>query len=147
MEFRPYQGIGAMRFGATRQELDEVLGPPDSIEPDDIVKETRQRRGPLVLRFRGPFGTLKQVNRLRTIDISKGADVTFDGSNLISDPRIVEKLSALDDPIAKERAYMLFPKLGLCLGGYGKKKIPEGKLIIAFAKAALAEHIHLVETE
>jgi hypothetical protein len=144
LEFTPYVGIGPFVFGANRQKISKAAGEPDAFEIDDIMKETREERGKLVLTYRGPLDAMRQVNRLRRVEILKGARVVLDGIDLMHEAELIQKLSARDQRTVKADPYMLFPTLGLCVGGFGRK-IPEGKLVIAFAREALEEQERFVE--
>ena len=46
----------------------------------------------------------------------------------------IEDLKAIDSEFIEGKKYILFKNLGICIGGMTGKKIPEGKLLIAFDK-------------
>ncbi|WP_107812713.1 hypothetical protein [Neisseria sicca] len=46
----------------------------------------------------------------------------------------IEDLKAIDSEFIEGKKYILFKNLGICIGGMTRKKIPEGKLLIAFDK-------------
>ncbi len=136
---KPFVAVGPFRFGSTWQAIAKEHGVPDSFELDDIMHERREHRFGVVLHYRGPFGTGRYVNRLRSVLIPRGAHVVFNGIDIMHDREAVRELSAYDTPAHTENPYMIFPKLGLYLGGFGKAKIKERKLGYAVAQDALKE--------
>lgn len=55
---------------------------------------------------------------------------------LFADNAIAE-LKAKDPDCLEDSQYILFRKLGICIGGMLKRKIPEGKIVNVFAKDKL----------
>jgi len=140
LHFDPMVAIGPFGFGATWKTIEKMAGEPDFFDVDDVMKERRETRDKLVLYYRGPLGATRQVNRLRCITLHRGADVLFNGIDLMNDRAVVNKLSDLDKPLYPENPYMVFRELGLILGGFGRIKIKEKKLIMAYAKDARRDY-------
>ena len=128
-ELKPYIGISDFCFGATQAQIKKVGGEAALIEIDNIMKETRERRSGMI------FGYEKR--RLIRISVSKHVPITLNGNLIFPDCNPLEVLSAYDKAIEGSNATLLFKELGICLGGFTKERIPEGKLLIAFAKEML----------
>jgi hypothetical protein len=79
-----------------------------------------------LLRFLGlkPYETAffkVTVPKSDILELPQGIDIFNDGE-------AVSKLSRFDVPTPDNGKFMNFYKLGICLGGYGHKRIPEKKL-------------------
>ena len=68
------------------------------------------------------------------IPLQKSLKVFYEGIDILNDKESVMKLSEYDIPTADDGKFMNFYKLGICLGGFGKKRIPEKKLVTVFAE-------------
>jgi hypothetical protein len=73
---------------------------------------------------------------LESIDIplQESLKVYYEGIDILHDKESVMKLSEYDTPTTDDGKFMNFYKLGICLGGFGKKRIPEKKLVTFFAE-------------
>jgi hypothetical protein len=74
---------------------------------------------------------------LKSIDIplQKSLKVYYEGIDILHDTETVMKLSEYDIPTADDGKYMNFYELGICLGGFGRKRIPEKKIVTLFPES------------
>lgn len=128
-ELKPYTGIGDFCFGATQVQIKKVGGKAALIEIDNIMNETRERRLGMIFTY--------EKKHLIRITVSKHVPVTFNGISIFPDCDPVEILSEHDKAIEGKNGSLLFRELGLCYGGFTRRKIPEGKLLTAFSKDML----------
>jgi hypothetical protein len=136
---KPYVGIEddgrEINFNMTQKEVEKVLGEKAfKIEIDNIMNETREHRRACIYIY------IKR--KLVDITFTANNDLIINGIELFKEideltnkEEIVKKLKEIDTTAAEgTNGYMNFYKLGICLGGFGKKKIPEKKLVIVFCK-------------
>jgi hypothetical protein len=136
---KPYVGIEddgrEINFNMTQKEVEKVLGEKAfKIEIDNIMNETREHRRACIYKY------IKR--KLVDITFTANNDLIINGIELFKEideltnkEKIVKNLKEIDTTAAEGRnGYMNFYKLGICLGGFGKKKIPEKKLVRVFCK-------------
>jgi hypothetical protein len=129
---KPYVGIEdddkIINFKMSRKEIGKILGEKAfKIEIDNIMKETREHRRAMVYKY--------EKGKLVDITFTANVNLIINGLNIFTEDEIIEKLKKFDNPTAEgKNGYMNFYKLGICLGGFGKKKIPEKKLVRAFCE-------------
>ncbi|WP_046215237.1 hypothetical protein [Paenibacillus wulumuqiensis] len=121
----PYTGVNEYRFGMTPAQIKQIAGLPDDIVNDTIMKQIRETYGPLELIY--------THKKLTECIYRKEAEIFHEGIDLFRDEEVVAKLSAYDEPVRGGSGYMLFRKLGICLGGFHGKKIPQDRLVIVFS--------------
>lgn len=133
-----YKGVNEFTFGLTQEQVTELAGPADEVKPNHIRKNVIEMRGACRLEYRDQ-GKLKAVSILKS------------GTPIFNDIAVFEKggfekLCELEQPVGGiGQAYLLFKKLGLCLGGYAKKRIPEGKVLIVFAEDRLEYYENFID--
>lgn len=121
---KPFESIGDFVFGTSLEEIQEKYGKPARIVEDNIMNNKVEYRNACELVYENNklvYGyCLKDSNPvLGDIDIFKNS---------------IEDLKAIDSEFIEGKKYILFKNLGICIGGMTGKKIPEGKLLIAFDK-------------
>lgn len=139
LEFVPYKGLGDVKFGMSRAEVKAIMGPAEKVEEDDIMEHIRETRGPLEFFFDW------KKKKLDHIDAGKTASVSYNGKSLFQDPGALADVLAKDSSGKEGGGYRNFPKLGLLMGGFGKKRIPEGKVIIFYDKSKAQEIGNMTE--
>jgi len=122
----PYKSVGEYRFGMSREECTKALGRPEREKNDLPMGWFREYRGQVEAVFKG--------NKLILVYFGKGERVIVAGCSVLEDPGALETLMAHDKGSKMNGPYYLFPKLGLCVGGLGKRRIPEGKFAIIYAR-------------
>jgi hypothetical protein len=128
----PYIGIEddgkIINFKMSRKEVEKILGEKAfKIEIDNIMNETREHRRAMVYKY--------EKGKLVDITFTVNVDLIINGLDIFNEDKIIEKLKEFDIPTAEgKNGYINFYKLGICLGGFGKKKIPEKKLVRAFCE-------------
>jgi hypothetical protein len=115
-------------FGMSQQDVENVLGKPTSYEVNNLIDLTWEPRDGATF-FYGKNG-LQSVD----IPLQKSLKVYYNDIDILHDKESVLKLSEYDTPTANDGQYMNFYKLGICLGGFGRKRIPEKKLVTVFAE-------------
>jgi hypothetical protein len=124
---KPFIGINNFTFNHNEEEISRLNGEPFKIEINNIMKQTKEFRKGTELIFINSI--------LQDIYIKKTEPFFYQNINIFNDSDVVEQLSNFSRVVKGKRGtYFLFEDIGLCLGGFSKKKIPEGKLAIAFSK-------------
>jgi hypothetical protein len=112
-----------INFGMNQKNIENVLGKPVSYEVNNLIDLIWEPR----------LGTTFFYNKtgLKSIDIPSQTTlkVYYEGIDILHDKESILKLSKYDTPTADDGKYMNFYKLGICLGGFGKKRIPEENLL------------------
>jgi len=117
-----------IKFGITQKELKKILGEAPKIEIDNIMDEIREYRLGMIFTF--------IEKKLSDITFSLHVDdLCFESINIFQDESVISKLSQYDTPTQESKGgYINFYELGISLGGFGKRKIPEKKLVTVFPK-------------
>jgi hypothetical protein len=121
----PFEGVGPYRFGATPADCAALLGPPDRAWESRPLDEQYEQRGAAELAF--------SADGLVKVTCGAGAQLVAAGVDVFGDPAAADKLRAADPSATEHKQYLNLPTLGLCLGGFGKRKLKEGRLAIAYA--------------
>jgi hypothetical protein len=125
----PYKGIlfgdKDLHFGISQKILKKELGEAAKIEIDNIMNEVREYRSGMVFTFIG--------KKLNDITVSRHVELYFENIRLFDNENVISELSNYDTPTLESKGgYMNFYKLGISLGGFGKRKIPEKRLVCIF---------------
>lgn len=126
----PFVGVGAARFGMTQAQVAQALGAPDSEKMKNARRVIEEARAGVSFEY-----WLEDDRTLGAVCIPKQGSITYDGVDLMNGKDGVARLKAADATWKDHGQYMQFPELGVLLGGFGKRRIPEGKLIIVYARA------------
>ena len=133
VEIIPYEGIKIndieIKFGITQEELNAILGEAAKIEIDNIRRETREQRNGMTFSFIG--------DKLQNISISRHVKLFYKDVDIFNSENTLDLLSKYAEYEAskeKKNGYGNFYDLGLSLGGFGDRKIPEKKLAFVFSK-------------
>ena len=116
---RPYQGVlfkgKDITFGMSQKDVEEVLGRPAKYEVNNLIDTTWEPRDGASF-FYGKNG-------LESMDfpLQQSMKVYYEGIDILHDKESVLKLSHHDTPTADDGQFMNFYKLGICLGGFGRK--------------------------
>lgn len=125
-----HEKVNGFSFGMTAEQVKNVAGDPEKEKHDRITERLIYTYGPCELTF--------QDNQLSWITLLSEAQPTLNGLNLF-DKKDFDKLCDQEMPVVgQEKTYLLFEKSGVLIGGYGKRKIPEGKLVMVFPPHKLA---------
>ena len=128
----PYKGINFYNndilFGMTQKDVKKILKEnAPKIEIDHIMEEIREYRLGMIFTF--------IEKKLSDITFSLHVDLHFEGINIFENEHVISELSKYDTPTSESKGgYINFYKLGISLGGFGKRKIPEKKLATAFSR-------------
>lgn len=110
-----------IKYGMTRQSIQEAFGiEPAIVEIDNVMEEIRERRFGMVFTY--------EKGKLIHIEVSLNVKLMYKEIDIFGLSNSVELLSKYDIPTSNVGKYMNFYKLGIMLGGFGKRKIPEKKL-------------------
>ncbi|MGI6031423.1 MAG: hypothetical protein ACOX7F_07965 [Eubacteriales bacterium] len=132
-ELIPGVGVNKLHFGMSREEMQQVDGKPKRLitygTNTPIVKERRQNldcaylfdRAVEFMFFEDVPGTFKGI-------------LVYKNINFFQDENVIWKLADHDTPemVCNDR-YVMYPNLGILIGGFGKIPIFEGKNVILFA--------------
>lgn len=119
----PHVGVGPIRFGMRKKEVERVLGKPADTYKD-FLDRTVEVRGDVSVKY-GSGGKVNEVSFLQD------ADVWLGDISILKDRDAVKRLDALDKPEVSV-GYRIYFGLGLMLTGFGRKK--EAKTVSVFAK-------------
>ena len=111
--------------GSKNDELTYIGG--KSFLPNNIMEEIREYRWGMVFRY---------INKkLVDIDFSLNVELVINGIEIFTEKYLIEKLKEYDIPTEESKGgYMNFYKLGISIGGFGKRRIPEKRLVCAFCE-------------
>lgn len=133
----PYIGYNDIKFHDSQEKVKQVDGLAQQIVIDNIMEEVYEHRQASVkLTF--------IEERLADVWIpQKPADNQVYICNSINmdifDNQAFEILKVnYQWSESKDKNRILFPELGICLWGFGKKKTKEGKMVIAFSDERLS---------
>jgi hypothetical protein len=141
---KPYFGVIFMgkeiTFDMSQKEVENKLGETSRFEVVKLIKTVieRQHGGTLFYyKYTEPYEYGKE--KLTHIDVpaGKGLTILYENIDILNDKDSVSKLTEYDTPTPDNGKFMNFYKLGICLGGFGKKRIPEKKLVIVFAESEI----------
>lgn len=114
-----------IRYGMTRQSVHEAFGvEPAIVEIDNVMEEIREHRFGMVFIY--------EKEKLIHIEVSLNVKLMYKDIDIFGLYNSVELLSKYDIPTSNVGKYMNFYKLGIMLGGFGKRKIPEKKLAFLY---------------
>ena len=136
---KPYKGIvdngKKINFDMTQKEVEKALGyKAAKIEIDNIMEETREIRYACIYRYINKKLVDIQFNLNNNLMI-KEIELFNEKDETVNKEEIIKKLKEIDTSSEESKdGYINFYKLGINLGGFGKKKIPEKMLVIAFSK-------------
>jgi hypothetical protein len=143
VQIKPLEGFifkdTEIKFGMSQRETEKLLDRPKKFRVSNLLKEiTESRSGAFFYYwfnedYRINFGTEK-LNSFKA-PIESGIRVFYKDIDIFNDKEAVSKLSQYDTPTAADGAYMNFYELGICLGGYGRKKL--FKFVILFSKGEI----------
>lgn len=120
----PYLSVGDFVFGQTRTQIGKRCGPPALSTTDRIQGIVTEQREGCELVF--------EDKRLAYVTLNRHVEPTVAGIAIYADGAI-EALKRLDPDHLVGPQYLLFRGLGLCVGGLSRRKIPEGRIVNAFA--------------
>lgn len=129
---RPLVGVQNADFGMTRKQVAKALGKPDEVEDDDVMESINEKRDGVLFEY-----SYEDKRTLGAVIFPKGKSLVLEGRDLMATPSITEILKKMDRTWNEKDQYINFPKLGLSMGGFGKRRIPEGRLIIAYGRMKL----------
>lgn len=130
----PFNGVDLgncfFELGNTMKQITAKYGEAGKVVQDNILKITSEYRDACTLEYKN--------NKLVSIICSKHTNPMLDNLNLF-EAESIEKLKKEHDFI-DGKSYITFPSLGISIGGMSKKRIPEGKVVIVFAKEEIATY-------
>jgi hypothetical protein len=122
----PFQNVGPYRFGDAPDSCAVAAGAPDESWEDEPMNQFCERRGSVEATYED--GGLVQLT------FGLGSSLIIDGMDLFADPTAFAKLRAAHASGKEQGGFVNFPELGVCLGGFGKRRISEGRIVIAYAR-------------
>ncbi len=130
MKLTPYEGVDAYVFGNKQAQITKKVGKAPVVEKDDIMEEIREIRGNVTCTY--------IEKKLADVIIVKGDKLQVDDIDIFVDADALKKLEQTYTVTRNSKGtYVLFAELGLCLGGFTGKKVPEGQIAICFARERL----------
>lgn len=141
----PFEGINEIKFNMNQKDIKKLIGKADNIICDNIMGEIREERKGVVLvyiksklidiHFENRFFHEKENNLfLEEINFNYSLDVLRDLRNLKN-----------SNPSKEKNGYINFYGLGICLAGFGKRKIPEGKIVYVYPRTRIESYKRFLE--
>jgi hypothetical protein len=123
----PLRGVGPARFGMRAEEVAAVLGPPKKTKDDQITKYFHE--------WRGRVEFIYDKRKLVDVVFPRGTSVYYGDLEMYGAKNLVDILRGDSSDWEDAGQYINFSDLGICLGGFGKRRIPEGKLIMVYGRS------------
>jgi hypothetical protein len=141
----------AFHFGMTQDEIAQAHGEPAKYEVSHLVKMVYEPRRGMTLTYEYESFAKRHEPRLFAIEmtVGKGVGVLYEGMNLLEGKteEVIEFLKKYDEnPTPDNGKFMMFYELGILLGGYGRKRVPEKRLIQIFPKEKQAYYEMMFRT-
>ncbi|MEL4891220.1 hypothetical protein PQU63_17035 [Xanthomonas protegens] len=124
-EIQPYAAVSGFRFGCSQAHIAKAHGAPFTTVIDNIQKIVTETREGCELVY--------ERKALRYVTLNRHVTPMVEGIDIYA-PDALARLMAHDPDHAIGPRYALFRRLGICVGGLGAKRIPEGRLVSAFAE-------------
>ena len=137
---KPFVGVtynsSKIDFGMNQNEVANLWGNPTKFSVNNTSKKIEEPREGRVLTYEFEDNYFTRTEKLKIIEITIGTGWTifYEDIDIFYDPNAISKLSEFDLPTPNNGKYMNFYNLGISLGGFGKKKIDENKIIFIFSK-------------
>jgi len=126
LDIKPYKGVGAVKFGMTPDEVQAVLGEPDQTQENSPMEQYHELRNGVEHIY-----DLKK-RKLVAVHYPKDSEVHYEGADIFTTKGIVETMKEADGEPDEAGAYLNLPNLGVCLAGFGKRRIKEGKIVMVY---------------
>ncbi|MDR1315866.1 MAG: hypothetical protein LBK13_03235 [Spirochaetales bacterium] len=127
-----------IKFGMSQREIENLLEKPEEFEVSNLSKGITESRdaADFFYWFQGDYIINYGIEQLRSLDVplESGIRIFYKDIDILNDEEAVSKLSQYDTPTADDGKYMNFYELGICLGGYGRKKLFRGKIVTLFSR-------------
>lgn len=137
---RPFAGITIggkeINFEMSQVDVEKVLGKPTKFEVNNLINHTCEPRSGTIFHYQNSELYSCNNNELHFIDIpiDKGVVAIYQDIDILNDKDAIIKLSKYDnEPTPNNGKFMIFYKLGICLGGFENKRIPEKKMVTIFS--------------
>lgn len=124
-EIKPYLSVNNFFFGKKQAEIKKLCGAPFSVKIDNIQE--------IIVESREACELVYEEKKLAYITLNKHVIPVVRGIKIFEEGAL-EQLMLMDKDHLIGLQYSIFRSLGVCVGGLGKKKIPEGRIVNAFAK-------------
>lgn len=120
----PYVSVNDFVFGRSKAQIDKTCGKP--------LTETIDRIQQIVVEQREGCELVFEDKKLAYVTLNRHVNPVVSGIEVYADGAL-DALKAADPDHLIGPQYIVFRALGLCIGGLSKKKIPEGRIVSAFA--------------
>ena len=131
-DIKPYLGVGPLRFGMTRKQVEDVLGLPDKTRSTTFFNETIEFRCENALQtVYSAEGALVEISFGRAVE-----GVTFNDLDVFKAPgrEVIERLVKADGNPLEIVGIIVFLNLGISMTGFLQDDEPGQKAIGVFAK-------------
>lgn len=131
-DIKPYVGAGPLRFGMTRKQVEDVLGPPDKAKRTMFRNETQEFRRQSGLQI--VYSTSDET--LVEISFYSNQSVSFEGMDVFHTPgkNVIKRLAETDGKTLETVGILVFLHLGIAMTGFLQDEEPGQKSISVFAK-------------
>ena len=126
-----FKSVGKFTLGASLKDIEKKFGKAEISTANEIMKNITELREAQELVF-NKSGRGYVLDSVRCL---KDTTPILDGINIFEVG--LEGLKAIDNDFIEGDRYTTFRKLGISVGGFGKKKVAEKKVVIAFRKESL----------
>lgn len=133
MLINSYKSVGEFTFGSSLADVKKQHGEPARLIEDNIMNNIVEQRNACELVYENNILVYVNCFKDSNPQIINGIDIFKES---------IEALKSMDSDFIEGKKYITFRNLGICVGGMLGKKIPEGKILIAFDK----NHLDFFET-
>lgn len=118
----------------SQEEVEQLLGRPAQYTVSNLINNVVEPRDGMQFIYAIAEDKSTSLGYIE-IPVGSGLRVTYEGIDFfnLKKDEVVSQLSIYDDkPTPNNGKYMNFYRLGICLGGYGRKRVEEKKFVRLF---------------
>jgi len=143
IRIKPLEGVifrgKEITFGMSQKDINSLLEKATKFEVSNLINLMIEPRDGTIFHyeFDNDFCINYGKEKLISIDvpIGSGMKIFYEDIDILHDKESILKLSEFDTPTADDGQFINFYKLGICLGGFGRKRVPEKKLVTVFPES------------
>lgn len=141
----PFEGIDDVRFGMTRDQVEDMIGGPDQVRHTAGSRKTYEQRGASEFLFTDDAETLSAITVFKPgrgkyvrerLGRASYVPLFHDGIEILAKDGFKELFTREQSKEGRGDVGVLFPELGFLVAGF-RKRVPEGRYVIAFPRERL----------
>jgi hypothetical protein len=132
LTIHPYRGVGPIKFGMNPEEVSSNLGSSDKSKDDKAMRQ--------FIEWRGKNQFIYSKKKLVEMRFAANSLIFYGEENVFESKGFVEQLKSEYPDHQEGNGYINFPQIGICLGSFGRRRTPEGKMVMIYAKSRAEEY-------